>query len=115
MDVLFSLALSLHLGMEGDYTDVHPHIRFQHKNIVSGIYYNSEDTISPYLGMQLKREDFFLEMGLVDGYSHSDDPYPFARAGYTFKKNISFFITPAVEVINNMKVYGAVIGLEFKL
>ena len=66
------------------------------------LYYNSEDRISTYVGM----EHNGLELGLVTGYE-SEDILPMIR----YKKN-SWFIAPGYEVDGT---YGVVVGLEFKL
>ena len=95
-------AASLHVGLEGNYNSYHPHARCEKENLISGIYYNSEDKISTYVG--LKHNSF--ELGIVSGYSHNKI-VPMIR----YKKN-NWFIAPAIET-NGTK--GLVIGLEFKL
>ena len=47
------LALSMHIGLEGDYNNVHPHARCTVDNSIAGVYYNSEDRISAYVGKEL--------------------------------------------------------------
>jgi len=93
------LALSLHLGLENDYNNIHPHARCIVDNHISGIYYNSENNISLYTGF----EHNGFELGLVTGYS-SNDILPMIR----YKKN-NWFISPAYETDGN---YGITIGLE---
>tara|TARA_R100000008_G_C3420267_1_gene84540 strand:- start:57 stop:359 length:303 start_codon:yes stop_codon:yes gene_type:complete len=93
------LAISMHLGLEGDYNNIHPHARCQKDALISGVYYNSEDRISSYIGLQ--HEGF--ELGLVTGYTYSD-VVPMIR----YKKDY-WFIAPAYEKGNK----GIVIGLEF--
>ena len=93
------LAVSLHLGLENDYNNIHPHARCTVDNHISGIYYNSENNISLYTGFE--RNGF--ELGLVTGYS-SNDILPMIR----YKKN-NWFILPAYETDGN---YGITIGLE---
>ena len=44
------IALSLHVGLKEDYNEVHPHIRYTHDDIITGVYYNSEKEISAYVG-----------------------------------------------------------------
>ena len=94
------LAISMHVGLEGNYNSIHPHARCQQDSLISGVYYNSEDNISTYIGV----EQSGWELGLVTGYSHSDI-IPMIR----YKKD-NVFITPAVESGGNK---GVVIGLEF--
>ena len=65
-------------------------------------YYNSENHVSTYVGMEYKG----LELGLVTGYE-SKDILPMIR----YKRN-NWFISPGYEVDGT---YGVVMGLEFKL
>ena len=94
------LAVSMHIGLEGDYNAIHPHARCQKDALISGVYYNSEEKVSAYIG--LEHEGW--EVGLVTGYTYAD-VVPMIR----YKKN-NWFITPAIES-NGSK--GIVIGLEF--
>jgi len=93
-------AMSLHVGLEGDYNSYHPHARCEKNNLISGVYYNSEERVSAYVG--LEHEGF--ELGFVTGYTYSDI-VPMIR----YKKN-SWFIAPAIEKGGNK---GLVVGLEF--
>ena len=95
-------ALSLHVGLEGDYNSYHPHARCEKDSLISGIYYNSEDRISSYVGLQYEG----LELGLVTGYTYNDI-IPMIR----YKKD-NWFIAPAYEKSGSK---GIVIGLEFKI
>ena len=95
-------AASLHLGLENKYNNLHPHARCQVDNLISGVYYNSEDRVSSYVGM----EHNGFELGLVTGYT-SEDILPMIRY-----KHKNFFITPAYE---NGDTYGITIGWEIKL
>ena len=94
------LALSMHVGLEGNYNSIHPHARCQKDALISGIYYNSEDNISVYVGVTHNG----WEIGLVTGYTYSD-VVPMIR----YKKD-KWFIAPAIEK-NGSK--GFVIGVEF--
>ena len=94
------LAISMHLGLEGDYNAIHPHARCQKDALISGVYYNSEEKVSAYIG--LEHEGW--EVGLVTGYTYAD-VVPMIR----YKKD-NWFIAPAIES-NGRK--GIVIGLEF--
>ena len=93
-------AASLHLGLENKYNNLHPHARCQVDSFISGVYYNSEEKVSAYIG--LEHEGW--EVGLVTGYTYAD-VVPMIR----YKKN-NWFITPAIES-NGRK--GIVIGFEF--
>ena len=105
MEILTSIALSLHLGFEGDYNAIHPHIRLQEQQYIAGLYYNSESNISPYVGYRLEYNDFGLEYGAVGNYSHADIA-PYVRGTY---KN--FFVAPGIE---NDKV-GIVFGIDIPI
>jgi len=105
MDIALSIALSLHLGFEGDYNRFHPHLRLQEQHYIAGAYYNSESKISPYIGGRFEYYDFGLELGLVGNYSDADVA-PYARGTYK-----QFFVAPGVEG-NNV---GIIFGVEFPI
>ena len=94
-------ALSMHVGLEGNYNNYHPHARCQEGALISGVYYNSEDNVSACVGLEHKG----FELGLVTGYSQ--DLVPMFR----YKKN-NWFIAPGYEIDGTT---GIVIGWEFKL
>jgi hypothetical protein len=96
------MALSMHVGLENNYNYLHPHARCQVDSLISGVYYNSEDNVSFYTGL----EHNGFEVGLVTGYTNNKI-IPMIR----YKKN-NLFISPALEKDDN---YGIVIGLEFKI
>jgi hypothetical protein len=102
MDIAYSIALSLHLGFEGEYNAFHPHIRLQEQNYIAGAYYNSESNVSPYVGYRFEHNDFGLEIGAVGNYSAADI-LPYARGTYK-----QFFVAPGVESDN----IGIVLGIE---
>ena len=114
MDIILALATTLHLGLAGDYNEVHPSIQLRADNgLIAGLYHNSEDTLSVYTGYRSEWEKFFLELGVVAGYEHADI-MPYGRVGYDFTDNLSVFAAPAFEVDNNDELtIGAVIGIEF--
>ena len=99
-----ALALSLHIGLEGDYNEIHPHIRYNEQNYIAGAYYNSTDKVSFYVGKRWEYNDFGIEAGAVTGYSDAEIT-PYIRGTY---KNL--FIAPAQE----RGTVGVVIGYEFK-
>ncbi len=96
----FMLAITMHVGLEGNYNTFHPHVRCQEDALISGIYFNSEDRISAYVGTELEG----FELALVTGYDYAD-VVPMLR----YKKD-KLFIAPAIEK-NGEK--GLVIGIEF--
>ena len=106
----FSLlvALSLHIGLEGDYNNIHPHVRCDiNNNTIVGAYYNSEKNISFYVGKKIPIYNVELEVGLVTGYSGADIA-PMLRV-----KRGNWFMSPAYETTSNN--VGLVFGYEFKL
>ena len=115
----FSLlvALSLHIGLEGDYNNIHPHVRCDiNNNIIAGAYYNSEENISFYVGKKIPLHylgtphqiyNVELEVGLVTGYSGADIA-PMLRV-----KRGNWFMSPTYETTSNN--VGLVFGYEFKL
>ena len=68
--------------------------------MISGVYYNSEEKVSAYIGL----EHNGWELGLVTGYTYAD-VVPMIR----YKKN-NWFIAPAIEKSGRK---GLVVGLEF--
>ena len=98
--IALSLAVSMHLGLANDYNNIHPHARCTIDNTIAGVYTNSEDKVSAYIGKKYNN----LELGLVTGYS-GNDIVPMIR----YIKN-GFFISPAYE--HNENNYGITIGFE---
>ena len=96
------VAVSMHIGLEGDYNNAHPHARCTIDNWITGAYYNSEETVSYYVGRKISN----FEVGLVTGYS-SYDVAPMIR--YI---NNGWFVAPAYETSGNI---GLTLGYEFKL
>ena len=99
-----ALVISLHLGLDNDYNEIHPHIRYTENGYIAGAYYNSVDKVSTYAGYRWEWDLIGLEAGAVTGYPQAD-VMPYARATYD-----NFFITPAIENDNK----GVVVGYEFK-
>lgn len=106
MDILFGMALSLHLGLEGDYNSLHPHIRLQQGNFIGGAYYNSEYTTGFYSGLAFENNKWNHEIGIVSGYD--TEIYPFFRSTYDLNDNTMLYVTPALEGDR----IGLVIGVE---
>ena len=101
------LALSMHVGLEAHYNNVHPHARCTVDDKIAGVYYNSEDRISTYIGREFELDEYRkIELGLVTGY-RSEDVLPMIR----YKEGV-FFISPAYEKHNGEENYGLVLGWE---
>ena len=118
MQVLLSLAMTAHLGLFGDYNNIHPHVRVEFDNtMVVGSFYNSEEAIGVYIAKNfISDEGYFIDLGVVSGYDTVDAPViPFVRAGKKLNKNYTIFVAPAVEVYDNKTIVGGVIGLEYSI
>ena len=111
MDLTFAIALTTHLGLAGDYNEIHPHVRLSYGNVVTGVYLNSEERVSLYAGLRLEHDRWFIEGGAVTGYL-SRDVLPYARAGYDFE-HVTVFVAPAYEMYPTERL-GAVVGLEWR-
>ena len=101
-----ALGLSMHLGFEGDYNSIHPHVRWEDPYYIAGAYLNSESTISAYVGQEYNYGEFAVELGLVSGY------YDIAVAPFIRGKYKNFFIAPAAEAVGDSWNGGIVIGFE---
>ncbi len=101
------LALSMHVGLEADYNSIHPHARCTVDNKIAGVFYNSEDRISGYIGREFELDEYWnIEIGLVTGYKTADVlPMIRYKAG-------RFFLSPAYEKHNGDENYGIVLGWE---
>ena len=104
------VAITLHLGLEGDYNNIHPHGRCNVDNWITGAYYNSEENVSFYVGKIIPDIDrgWDLEVGLVTGYSGMDVA---AMIRYV---NDGWFGAPSYETSYGGNI-GLAIGYEFKL
>ena len=106
MDIFYGVALSLHLGLQGDYQPLHPHVGLENKNFIAGAYYNSENAVSLYVGYKFKiTEDTNIEAGAVGGYS-SESVLPLIKFNHKH-----FFIAPAYEDFDGQRL-GLILGIE---
>ena len=113
MDILLGIALSAHLGFEKNYNQTHPHLRLESEHIVSGVYYNSSENISFYMGSKFDFNRYYIEGGLVTGYNYLNGIIPYVRAGVNITDDMSVFIAPAGETIHGKVHVHPVIGVEF--
>lgn len=104
------LAFSTHVALPGNWNEVHPCIRYQQDAFIAGAFLNSEDRVSAYAGIELKRGTWFAEIGAVTGYSGAD-VLPFLRAGIELDNGARVFVAPAYA----SGEAGAVLGVEFTL
>ena len=109
------LALTMHLGLEANYNNIHPHARCTIDNVITGAYYNSEENVSYYVGTIIPKVDYNnernywnLELGLVAGYSGAKVA-PMIR--YI---NDGWFVAPSYETTHGGNI-GVTIGYEIKL
>jgi len=107
MVIVYGLALSTHIGLQGDYSSLHPYIKAENNDYIAGMYYNSEDRVSLFAGKQFVFDDkTSVELGLVSGYT-SKDVLPMLKLNYD-----KFFVAPAYEE-HNGKRYGTTVGVQF--
>lgn len=100
------LATSIHIGLAGNYNQLHPHVRCEIKqdeyvSTIFGAYRNSESNTGYYFGKKIGN----VELGLVSGYS-VQPIIPLIRFTYN-----GWFIMPALEADNR----GILLGYEMKL
>ena len=114
MDIIWALALSTHLGMQGDYNEVHPHVRLEDNGYIAGAYYNSMERMSLYAGHRFESGNAGLELALVTGYNEFGAIAPYVRGTYNIGK-MRMFIAPAGEKWYGETNIGAVIGIVFKI
>lgn len=116
MEFLLSLALSMHLGTEGNFNEVHPHFRVKNNHIVSGLYLNSMNNAAGYLGVNFEKNKFYVDLGVTLAPSDIDVFKPWLRAGYKFNDHINVFTAPVLEYnINDNLNSGGLIAIEFTL
>ena len=116
--IVLGLGLSLHLGFSQDYNSVHPYVEYRHGNLRAGAYYNSEEHISVYGGVNLPVYDIFsVDTGLMSGYPNlttdqSHDFLPYAKFNYHYSDSITLFATPGAErQVDDTLQYGIVSGI----
>jgi hypothetical protein len=110
MGLILGVAFSMHIGLGGGYNNIHPHIGYEEKNIIGGVYHNSLDKTSVYVAKPIDlTNNSKLDVGLVSGYL--DYPaVPMIRYRYDITNHTRFFVIPgATRNINNI---GLVTGLE---
>lgn len=106
------LALSIH-STSTDFNQVHPHIRLNYDNWVTGVFYNSEDRLGIYAGREFESNKWFLDAGLVYGYKMIDFPVvPMVRGGYKIKDNVKLFAAPYYDGF--VEKPGVLGGIEFR-
>lgn len=113
---ILSLALTTHLGFEGNPEAVHPHLQYVKDDKIAGLFVNSENSVSVYYGFKKTYGKNSVDFSLVTGYD-AEPLLPYIRINRAVNTNFSLFVTPAVELYNTgrevEKNIGVVIGVEF--
>jgi len=113
MDIIWALALSTHLGMQGSYNEAHPHVRLEDNGYIAGAYYNSMEHISLYAGHRFESGNAGLELGAVTGYNAFGPVAPYVRGTYDIG-NTRVFVAPAGEKWYGETNIGMVLGIEYQ-
>ena len=114
--IIFSLALSAHVGLADSYNNVHPHIRLTDDSAIAGAYYNSVDRLSVYVGHRMELgSNIGVEVAAVTGYPAFGPIAPYVRGTYDYG-SVRAFVAPSYETWHDDTVnVGLVFGLEFRL
>jgi hypothetical protein len=111
-NLIFSIALSTHIGLSGDFSMIHPHVQYRmNNNYITGVYHNSDKRASIYIGKRsswLAPYDILpevsIEYGIVHGYKEWDLA-PMLKINYG-----NVFVSPAATKDD----VGIVAGYEVK-
>ncbi len=103
IECLISLGLSMHMGFEYDYNQIHPNFRCTQEQIFAGVFLNSENKVSIYTGVNIFEN---IEVGMITGYTDYKIT-PMIR----WKKD-NWFVMPGIE---NGRQVGIVFGLEIPI
>ena len=111
-----SMGLSSHIGLEEDYNEIHPHVRYQNEQFITGVYYNSENKISMYGGYRIEpKQNTGIEIALVSGYDKVGTIVPYVRGTYDIDSNTRLYVAPTAEKQNDELNIGIVFGFEIKI
>ena len=114
---ILSLALTTHLGFDGNPEAIHPHLQYVKDDKIAGLFVNSENSVSAYYGFKKTYGKNSIDFSLVTGYD-AEPLLPYIRINLAVNTNFSLFVTPAVELYDTgtevERNIGVVIGLEFK-
>ena len=106
--ITFSVAFTMHFGVDLNYNNVHPHVRYTQGDTVAGVYYNSVRRPSVYVGkVYTLDQDTKVEVLLATVYMDPVVPQVKLTHG-------NFFIAPIVDTVKGKVQTGVVIGTEFK-
>ena len=110
---IWALAMSAHVGLEGDYNQFHPHVRFVEDGTIAGAYYNSMERVSLYAGHRLEFGNAGIEFALATGYDEFGPIAPYMRGTYDLGDRTRLFATSAFEKDGDEVGLGTVVGIEF--
>jgi len=103
--LIFSIAMSSHVGLSGDFANLHPHVQYKlPNNYITGVYHNSDKRAGIYFGKRTSYKQLNIEYGLVHGYKRIDIA-PMIKINYG-----NLFVAPAATEDD----VGVVTGLEVK-
>ena len=104
-NLIFSIAFSTHIGLSGDFANIHPHVQYQLPNAyITGIYHNSDKRAGIYFGKRTTYKQLDIEYGLVHVYKRLDIA-PMIKVNYG-----NVFVAPAATEDD----VGIVAGYEVK-
>lgn len=110
-----SMGISTHVGLEENYNEIHPHVRYHNEQFITGVYYNSENKISMYGGYRMEpKQNVGIEITMVTGYEQIGTIVPYARVTYDINSNTRFYVAPTVEKQENETKPGIVFGVEIQ-
>ena len=112
--IIFSLALTTHVGLADSYNNVHPHVRYIEDGAIAGAYYNSVNNLSVYIGHRMELgSNIGVEVAGVTGYPAFGPIAPYVRGTYDYG-SVRAFVAPAYESWHDDSVnVGIVTGIEF--
>jgi len=102
--------MTAHLGLAGEYNEIHPHVRYDNNHVIAGAFLNSIDSVSVYVGRRFEHNNFGFELTATTGYNKLIVPQ--IRGTYNVHNNIRLFAGNAIEKVNNNVRAGAVVGIE---
>lgn len=104
-NLIFSLALTTHFGISGDFANIHPHLQYKlPNNYITGVFHNSDKRAGVYFGKSTRYKQLNVEYGIVHGYKQLDIA-PMLKVNY---RNV--FVAPAA----TEDEIGVVTGIEVK-
>tara|TARA_R100001163_G_C5064872_1_gene202614 strand:- start:127 stop:453 length:327 start_codon:yes stop_codon:yes gene_type:complete len=104
-NLIFSIAISTHIGLNDDFANLHPHVQYQlPDNYITGVFHNSDKRAGIYFGKQTTYKELKIEYGVVHGYRRLDIA-PMIKINYG-----NLFISPAA----TEEDVGMVAGYEVK-